>query len=126
MDRIKGKIAPIDNIGLTDRMVRFFGGGALLAGGALSIVIMGSATIWPVLAILLSVYPLMTTLMGWDPFYQLLGTRTCQLGEGRGQCGTFPYEVDAALGHNPQPDKGYEYDRSLTAAHHETRRRTAA
>ena len=126
MDRIKGKIVPAENIGLTDRMLRFFGGGALLAGGALYIVITGSATIWPVVAILVAVYPLMTTVMGWDPFYQLMGARTCHLAEGSGQCGTFPYQVDAALGHNPTPARGFEYDRSLEGAHSETERKAAA
>lgn len=117
MERIRGNITPAENIGLIDRMVRFFGGGALLAYGVISIVTTGHDLVSAV-AVLLAIYPLMTTIMGWDPFYQLLGTRTCGLESGRHQCGTLPYEMDAALGNNPQPDKGYEYDRSLTGSHH--------
>jgi len=117
MDRIEGKIPVVQNIGLADRLVRFFGGGALLAWGALSLV-MESTPIWATVAILLAVYPLMTTIMGWDPFYQLFGARTCSLEAGRNQCGTLPYEIDAAIGHNPQPENGYEYDHSLTGSQH--------
>ena len=82
MDRIEGKIQVVQNIGLADRLIRFFGGGALLSWGALSLV-MESTPVLATLAILLAVYPLMTTVMGWDPFYQLFGTRTCSLEGGR-------------------------------------------
>ena len=117
MSRISGKIAPAENIGLVDRMVRFFGGGALMAYGVISALLTGHNVI-SAAAILLAVYPLMTTLMGWDPIYQLFGARSCTLEGGRNQCGTLPYEVDAVLGHNPEPDKGYEYDHSLAGSHH--------
>jgi hypothetical protein len=117
--KMKGNLVPIQNLGLADRFIRFFGGGALLAIGVVTLTIAEIASIWSAVAILLSVYPLMTTVMGWDPFYQMMGTRTCSVEEGRTQCGTFPYEMDAALGHNPHPEEGYEYDRSLGAAHHE-------
>jgi hypothetical protein len=92
---------PAQNIGLTDRITRFFVGGALLAIGALLLVeqgVTGSAV-----GIMLSaIYPLMTTMMGWDPLYQITGAKTCNL-DGRNACGTFPYEVDAALGNKPIP-----------------------
>jgi hypothetical protein len=116
MSRISGIIAPAENIGLVDRTVRFFGGGVLMTYGVLSALLIGH-NIVSAAAILLAVYPLMTTMMGWDPIYQLFGARTCALEGGRNQCGTLPYEVDAALGHNPHPDKGHEYDHSLTALH---------
>lgn len=124
MSRIAGNIVPVENIGLIDRMVRFFGGGALMAFGVYS-VINTSHTVASATAILLAVYPLMTTIMGWDPFYQLIGGRSCSLEGGRNQCGTLPYELDAALGHDPKPDEGYEYDHSLVGSHHETMRTKA-
>jgi len=126
MERLKGKIAPVQNIGIADRVFRFFAGGALLAGGILGSVITGSVTIWMAAAVILSVYLLMTTMMGWDPFYQTMNARTCSLEGGRNQCGTFPYEVDAAIGHKPEPDKGYEYDHSLRGSHHEPKHKVAA
>ncbi len=126
MDQIINvKIGPTQNIGLVDRMVRFFGGGALMAYGVISALITGQSIVSAV-AILLAVYPLMTTMMGWDPFYQLFGARSCTLEGGRNQCGTFPYEVDAALGHDPKSKEGREYDHSLTAAHHKSEQRKSA
>jgi len=118
MDRISGKMGPVQNIGLVDRMVRFFGGGALMAFGVINAVLAGQ-TVVSAVAVLLAVYPLMTTMMGWDPIYQLFGAKTCSVEGGRHQCGTLPYEVDAALGHNPKPVEGHEFDHSLTAARHE-------
>jgi Inner membrane protein YgaP-like, transmembrane domain len=125
MRRITGKMAPAENIGLVDRMVRFFGGGALMTYGVISALLTGH-TVVSAVAILLAVYPLMTTMMGWDPIYQLFGARTCSLEAGRHQCGTLPYEVDSALGHDPRPDEGYEYDHSLAGSHHDPARKTAA
>jgi hypothetical protein len=125
MSRIKGKILPAENIGLVDRMVRFFGGGILMAYGVISAI----TTVHDVvsaIAILLAVYPLMTTMMGWDPIYQLFGARSCNVEGGRNQCGTLPYEMDSALGHNPKPDEGYDYDHSLAGSHHEPDRKEVA
>ena len=125
MSRIRGKLPPTENIGLADRMIRFFAGGALMAYGVLSALILGH-DVMSAVAILLAVYPLMTMMMGWDPFYELFGTRTCDVTSGRNQCGTLPYEVDSALGHEPKPDEGYEYDHSLTGSHHEPKRKAVA
>ena len=124
MSRIKGKMAPAENIGLVDRMVRFFGGGALMTFGVMSALLTGHDVISAV-AILLAVYPLMTTVMGWDPIYHLFGARTCTVEGGRNQCGTLPYEVDSALGHVPTPDDGYDYDHSLAGSHHASKRKAA-
>jgi len=115
---MKGNTVPVQNIGLFDRLFRFFGGGALLAVGVITITVAETPSVWSSIAILFSIYPLMTTIMGWDPLYQMIGGRTCNLESGRNQCGTFPYEVDAALGHNPEPDEGYRYDHSLGGSHH--------
>jgi hypothetical protein len=125
MSRIRGNMPPAENIGLIDRMVRFFGGGALMTFGVLSALLTQHDVVSAV-AILLAVYPLMTTVMGWDPFYQLFGLRSCTLEGGRNQCGTLPYEVDSALGNEPKPDQGFEYDHSLVGSQHTTKRKTAA
>jgi hypothetical protein len=124
MSRIRGKMAPAENIGLVDRMVRFFGGGALMTFGVMSALLSGHDVI-SAIAILLAVYPLMTTIMGWDPVYQLVGARTCTVEGGRNQCGTLPYELDSALGHEPKPDDGYDYDHSMTGSHHPPKRKAA-
>lgn len=111
-----GKIAPVQNIGLTDRMVRFFGGGVLMAVGSLWLLDGGYNNL-AVGAILLSIYPLMTTIMGWDPFYQLFGARSCSLEASRNACGTFPFEVDSAMGHKPRPKR--DFDHSLAGSQHD-------
>lgn len=114
IDRIMAKLAPIQNVGLADRLIRFLSGVALMAYGFISIALEGSA-VMPAVAILAGIYPLMTASVGWDPFYQLFKVRTCTVAGGRHQCGTLPYEVDAALGQNPKPARAY--DHSYTATH---------
>ena len=118
MDRLKGNMQDLHNIGLIDRAIRFFIGGALLFLGVLSAVLSGGVNVWHALAVLVSIYPLMTCMMGWDPVYQLIGLRT-GADRGRNVTGTLPYQIDAAMKHNPQPEEGYEYDHSLTGARHD-------
>ena len=118
--QIPVKIAPVQNIGLTDRMVRFFGGGAVLVAGCLWL-LEGSYNNMAVGVTLLSIYPLMTTIMGWDPFYQLFGARTCRLDGGQNVCGTFPFELDAALGNDPKPE--HDYDHSLAGSRHDVHKK---
>lgn len=118
MDRVKGNIQDPHNIGLIDRAIRFFAGGALLFVGVISAVTTDGIQVWQAVIVLVSIYPLMTCMMGWDPVYQIIGMRTGS-DSGRNVTGTLPYQVDAAMRHNPQPDKDYEYDHSLTGSHHE-------
>ncbi len=118
MERRRNKMGVIYNIGLLDRVVRFIVGFALLAAGAIAMTMSPVITGWETLAVLVSVYPLLTAILGWDPLYAMFGARSCRLDGGRNQCGTIPYEVDAALGHNPKPDRGFEYDHSLGSSHH--------
>lgn len=119
MDRVKGNIQDPHNIGLIDRAVRFFAGGALLFVGVISAVTADGIQVWQAVLVLVSIYPLMTCMMGWDPVYQIIGVRTGS-DSGRNVTGTLPYQVDAAMRNNPQPDKDYEYDHSLTGSHHST------
>lgn len=119
------RLTVVQNIGLADRVIRTIIGVALLGGG-MYVVLSGNTISWEAYLMAVSVYPLLTAILGWDPVYGAMGTRTCRIdGDGRNQCGTFPYEVDAALGHNPTPDRGFEYDHSLTGAHHESTKHAA-
>ena len=118
MERIALKLFVVHNIGLVDRMLRLSIGAAMLAGGVVSMLSHAVLT-WEPYAILISVYPLMTSMLGWDPFYATLDTRTCSLAGGRNACGTFPYELDAMIvGDRLVPDSDYEH--SLTSSHHES------
>jgi hypothetical protein len=116
MDRLAERIGVVQNMGLIDRMARFVIGGVLL-GSVIGYLQSTSSTMldWHAYIGLVSIYPFMTAILGWDPLYHLFGTRTCSL-EGRHQCGTFPYELDAARGNNPKPVK--EFDHSLYGSQH--------
>lgn len=115
--RLIGHMEDLHNLGIVDRIARFFVGGALLALGVISSVVSANVEVREAVTMLLAVYPLMTCIMGWDPFYHIVGFRTGSAA-GRNVTGTFPYQVDAAMGHEPEPDKGYEYDHSLSGSHH--------
>lgn len=110
------KLGVVHNVGLFDRVLRVVIG-ALLLGGAVIHLQMGGVSVspWHALAGLVSIYPFLTGIFGWDPIYSVMQVRTCGL-TGRNQCGTFPYEVDAALGRNPKPER--DFDHSLTGSHH--------
>ena len=73
---------------------------------------------WEYYAMLVSIVPILTGVIGWCPIYSLFGIRTCG-GSARNPCGTFPFEVDAALGHQPIPDNDVEH--SLEHSHHTVR-----
>lgn len=93
----------VQNMGLVDRAARFLIGGALV-GVALDYYEMKHPPIGPGLQLLMvgiSVYPLMTAMIGWDPFYALFHVRSCS-GSGRNQCGTLPYQVKAMIGRAPK------------------------
>lgn len=110
------KVETIQNVGLVDRLVRFGLAVAFLAVPAYSLVVLGDHfAISYGLLMLLSIYPALTGMLGWDPYYQLTGAKSCGIGE-RNQCGTLPYEIDAALGHHPIPNN--EWDHSLSGSHH--------
>ena len=116
MDARKTTLGVVQNLSLIDRALRGLLAAVLLIVPAVELVFLeGTFGWWHGIAMLASVYPGLTAFLGWDPFYQAMGTKTCDLSE-RNQCGTLPYQVDAALGHHPVPNK--DYDHSLAGSHH--------
>jgi len=115
MKRVTDKIGVVQNTGLYDRAIRIIIGAFLLGGAVVHMEMGGGLMSWHAYAGLISIYPFLTGILGWDPFYSLFHTKTCDLSE-KNRCGTFPYQVDAAMGHNPIPDQ--EFDHSLTGSHH--------
>ncbi|MCC6208385.1 MAG: DUF2892 domain-containing protein [Gammaproteobacteria bacterium] len=115
MEFFRTKLRVVQNIGLMDRGVRVLAGIVLLGGGFISMVMI-DANNWGPYAMLISIYPFLTSGIGWDPLYAMFGTRTCTLESGRNQCGTLPYEVDAKLGNKPIPD--VKHDHSLYGSNH--------
>lgn len=109
-------IGVIQNLGWLDRVLRFTIGVVLLAMPCFLILSGAMETTWYLVgSMLLSVYPLMTSIIGVDQFYRFMGVKSCGTSD-RNQCGTFPYEIDAALGHKPIPDSDVEH--SLERSHH--------
>jgi len=115
MNETTTKLGVIQNIGLFDRVLRLTIGAALLGGVFVHLGVHHALVSWHGYVTMLSVYPLITAWLGWDPIYQVFETKTCDLSS-RNRCGTVPYQVDAALGHNPIPNK--DYDHSLSGSHH--------
>ena len=121
-DSIKSQV--VENLGWLDRVLRFIIGTAFISVSATYLVMatttptwlkLGEISVWPYYLMILSIYPLMTAILGKDPFYGFFGVKSCDTSS-RNLCGTFPFEVDAALGHKPIPDS--EIEHSLSMSHH--------
>lgn len=93
----------VQNLGWLDRAFRFVGAFILL-GYPLYATGDGTMSTFHVVLMLISIYPLVTAILGWDPLYSAVGLRSCDTSK-RNRCGSFPYEVDTALGghHFDQP-----------------------
>ena len=112
----------IENIGWVDRLIRIVVGSVLLvvpiiilAMHAMRLDEGNAVSAWWYVAMLFALYPFWTSSIGWDPVYNLFNVRTCG-GSEKNPCGSFPYEVDAAVGNHPIPDS--EIVHNLAAAHH--------
>lgn len=96
---IQSRMSVVQNVGLNDRVLRTILGWGLI-GFAFVDLMNGAQVGWHTYAILLAVYPLLTSILGWDPFYAVFGGKSCDLSE-RNRCGTFPFQVSAAMGNHP-------------------------
>jgi hypothetical protein len=107
--KILRKIRSIqENMGVVDRSLRMIAGSALIIP-----LVVTMMKISPILmegqpyALVLSFYLLVTGMTGRDPIYLMFHGRTCGLSE-RNRCGSFMYQMKAALGRHPGPDQAYE------------------
>jgi hypothetical protein len=105
-------LSTVQNLGLNDRIIRGLIAALMIGLPPLNLV-NGGLFDWHGYVMLLGIYPAITAILGYDPFYVLFNVRSCGNTQ-RNQCGTFPFEVDAALGHNPIVHKDYEFDHSLS------------
>ena len=116
MTQLKARLGAMQNLGWLDRVIRVLIGTVMLLYPLYLIMTSeGAQEQWTMYSMLLSVYPWLTGILGFDPIYALFVVRTCDTSD-RNRCGTFPYEIDAALGNRPIP-KG-EVERSLEDSHH--------
>lgn len=104
----------VQNLGLYDRIIRGVIAALMIGLPPLNL-INGGLVDWHGYVILLGIYPALTAILGWDPFYALFNIRSCG-GTERNACGTFPFEVEAAMGNHPTVDKDHDFDHSLTEA----------
>ena len=97
------------NEGWLDRSIRVLAGLSLLLIPAYTLEFDFSREMsWEYYAMLFSVVPLITGAIGWCPIYHLFGIKSCGTS-AQNPCGSFPYQIDAALGHNPIPDNDVEH-----------------
>ena len=116
MERIRQKLGVVEILGWLDRSLRVLFGAALISIPCYYLIIGSPMSPWYAFLMLFAVYPIMTGVLGTDLLYRLFDFKTCDTSE-RNVCGTFPYEIDAALGHNPKSNS--EIEHSLLNAHHE-------
>ncbi|MDR2878067.1 MAG: DUF2892 domain-containing protein [Chromatiales bacterium] len=110
---MKSRLGVIQNLSLLDRILRGVLTAVLLATPVVYIATNNAPyQLWNGIFWLLSVYFGLTALLGWDPLYHLVGAKSCKTGA----CGTLPYQVDAAMGHHPEPKSGF--DHSLGGSRH--------
>jgi len=116
MKNVLSKMGVVQNLGWLDRVIRTFVAAAMLAVPSYFMITQGMVNGWFFYLMLFSVYPALTAIVGYDILYEWIGTKSCGTSE-RNPCGTFPYEIDAALGRHPIPDSNLEH--SLSTAHHD-------
>lgn len=123
-DRQSNRWVP-ENLGWLDRLIRFVIGSVLI-GSVFTTLYYFTDPVWvtegrdprgwAVYPMLISVYFYLTAIFGRDPIYSLLHIRSCGTSP-RNPCGSFPFEVDAAMGNNPKPDDDVAH--TLEKSHHE-------
>lgn len=119
MSILAENVHPWQNMGVVNRLVRFLIGFSILGYFVLYYAMNHPAFTlgWQVFAVALSIYPILTAMAGYDPFYALFDVRSCN-DTGRNQCGTIPYQIKCMFGHAPKYcDTTSEH--SLAACHDE-------
>jgi hypothetical protein len=123
MKGIRKKLGVVENLGWLDRTIRIAVGAALILIPCYFLITGHLMSPWYAFSMLFAVYPLMTGILGCDWIYNVIGVKSCGTSE-RNQCGTFPFEIDAALGRKPVPHS--DIDHSLLNSHHEPPTRKTA
>jgi hypothetical protein len=107
-------LGPIQNLGWLDRTIRVIIGFALVFTVLFEFQKTGDLGGYAYLPIL-AIYPFLTAVLGWDPLYSASNIRSCG-GSDRNKCGTYPFEIESALGKKPECNEGF--DCSVPGDHH--------
>jgi hypothetical protein len=114
-----------ENLGWLDRLLRFIAGTAFISVSATYLFLSTTTPTWlnksepmnwPYILMIIAIYPFLTAILGRDPIYSFLGVRSCG-NSPKNPCGSFPFELDAAMGNKPVPES--EIEHSLSTSHHE-------
>ena len=119
MVTIVEKFRPAQNMGLADRLVRFLIGSSIMAYFVLYQG-MSDPTLtleWQVAAVMLSAYPILTAMIGVDPFYSVLNVKSCN-ATGRNQSGSLPYQIKCMFSRDEQSSDS-DVESTLTIRHEE-------
>jgi len=117
MQLVHKQLGAIQNMGWLDRVVRIILGFALL--GVVYMDLKNGVSLgWYAILPIISIYPFMTGILGWDPLYAASHVKSCDTSQ-RNQCGTFPYEIEAAAGKEVHCEDGF--DCSISGSEHEQR-----
>jgi hypothetical protein len=106
MRKLLSSLGAVQNIGWLDRTVRFFVGFALIVF-VLRDMQLGIALGWHAYLPIIAIYPLMTGILGWDPFYATAHVKTCDTSS-HNKCGTYLFEVESGMGKDVSCDDGYD------------------
>ena len=89
MNDTKHKLDVVQNEGMVDRVFRFVIGAIILAIGVGGLTVTPHLTWWEASLIIVSVYPILTAILGWDPFYSVFGARSCRIDpSSKNACGS--------------------------------------
>ncbi|MGD8592390.1 MAG: DUF2892 domain-containing protein [Gammaproteobacteria bacterium] len=116
MKELREKLGVVENLGWLDRTIRIVVGAGLISIPCYYLLTGQLMSPWYAFLMLFAVYPLITGIVGCDWMYNMVGVKSCGTSE-RNPCGSFPFEIDAALGHKPIPHSDLEH--SLQNSHHE-------
>lgn len=106
MQALRKKLGVVQNLGWLDRSLRMIVGWIVIAIAYVDLY-QGAMFGWHAYAIVFSVYPILTALFGWDPLYSFKGVKTCDTKDSN-RCGTFPFEIQSAMGHHPPCRTDYD------------------
>ncbi len=118
MHTLHQSIGPVQNLGWLDRTVRLIVGAALMAVALLEVG-QGSPLGWQAYLPIIAAYPLFSGLFGWDPLYAAGHIKSCDTSS-HNKCGTYPFEVESAMGKDVTCND--DYDCSLSGnekSHHQ-------
>lgn len=80
----------LQNIGAVDRTLRVIIGFGMI--GVWFFYPIGTVSLWIAALPLLGIVPVLSGVIGWDPFYALFGTKSCGKDEQH-MCGTYPDQL---------------------------------